>query len=189
MKDGERIVAAMSFDPRVIGDVEEDPKNPDLCPETHGFAAASNGFALRFGLESFVEPSTRSGRRYARVTGGASIVDVVAMDGSEIILAVSRACRAMICAAEEVNYLSGPGKGVTLIRLASDDELLGFKASTGDRDLLTVKTNRGAKKTISTAKYRVTSRGGRGNEIQKNGQIAEIITPPPAAPEPLGEPT
>ena len=91
----------------------------------------------------------------------------------------------MICPAEEINYLSGPGKGVTLIRLASDDELLGFKASTGDRDLLTVKTNRGAKKTISTAKYRVTSRGGRGNEIQKNGKIAEIMTPPPEAPEPL----
>ena len=48
----------------VIGDVKEDPKNPDLCPEVHGFAATSNGFALRFGLESFVEPSTRSGRRW-----------------------------------------------------------------------------------------------------------------------------
>ena len=93
----------------------------------------------------------------------------------------------MICAAEEINYLSGPGKGVTLIRLASDDELLGFKPSTGDRDLLTVKTNRGAKKTISTAKYRITSRGGRGNEIQKNGKISEILRPPIASPEPLGE--
>ena len=48
-------------------------------------------------------------------------------------------------------------------------------------------TNRGAKKTISTAKYRVTSRGGRGNEIQKNGKIAEIIAPPPETPEPLDE--
>ena len=94
-----------------------------------------------------------------------------------MILAVSRNCRAMICQSEEINYLSGAGKGVTLIRLASDDELLGFKASSGDRDLLTVKTNRGAKKTISTAKYRVTSRGGRGNEIQKNGKISEIVLP------------
>ncbi len=93
----------------------------------------------------------------------------------------------MICAAEEINYLSGPGKGVTLIRLAADDELLGFKASTGDRDLLMVETNRGAKKTISTAKYRVTSRGGRGNEIQKNGKIAEIIGSATRSAEPLDE--
>jgi DNA gyrase/topoisomerase IV subunit A len=187
MKDGEKIVAAISFDPRVIGDIQEDPKDEDVCPETHGFAAASNGFALRFGLQSLAEPSTRSGRRFARVSGDASIINVVPLDGSEVILAVSHACRAMICAAEEINYLSGPGKGVTLIRLAEDDQLLGFKASTGDRDLLTVMTSRGAKRTISTAKYRVTSRGGRGNEIQKNGKIVEIVTPPPEAPEPLSE--
>jgi DNA gyrase/topoisomerase IV subunit A len=187
MKDGERIVAAISFDPRVIGDVREDPKHSELCPATHGFAASSAGFALRFGFEQLVEPSTRSGRRFARVAVGAAIVDVVPIHGDEVILAVSEACRAMICQAEEVSYLSGPGRGVTLIRLAAGDRLLGFKASTGDRDLLTVRTNRGAKKTISTAKYRITSRGGRGNEIQKNGKIAEIIVPPPQTPEELEE--
>jgi DNA gyrase subunit A len=177
MKDGERIVSVLSFDPRVVGDIKEDPKHPDLCPETHALAATSDGFALRFGLEPFVEPSTRSGRRYARVSSGAAVVNVLPIHGSETILAVSRACRAMVCPAEEINYLSGPGKGVTLIRLAAEDELLGFKASTGDRDLLTVVTNRGAKKTISTAKYRVTSRGGRGTEIQKNGRIETIFSP------------
>jgi DNA gyrase/topoisomerase IV subunit A len=187
MKDGERIVAAVSFDPRVIGDIAEDPEDEEVCPETHGLAATSNGFALRFGLQSFAEPSTRNGRRFARVGEGVSVIKVVPIDGSENILAISRNCRAMICAAEDVNYLSGPGKGVTLIRLAAEDELLGFKVSTGDRDLLTVQTNRGAKKTISTAKYRVTSRGGRGTEIQKNGKIDEIISPPPEAPEPLSE--
>ncbi|MEE2934494.1 MAG: DNA topoisomerase (ATP-hydrolyzing) [Planctomycetota bacterium] len=185
MKDGERIVAVMSFDPRVIGDIREDPKQADLCPAVHALAVSSNGFALRFGLESFAEVSTRSGRRFARVKSGATIVDVAAIDGSENVLAISHQCRAMICHAEEINYLSGPGKGVTLIRLASDDELLGFKPSRGDRDLLTVKTSRGAKKTISTAKYRVTSRGGRGNEIQKNGRISQIVLPPPEAPAPL----
>ena len=179
LKDGEKIVSVISFDPRLLpGNLKEDPKDPDVCPETHGFTASSNGFALRFGLQSFVEPSTRSGRRFARVAPDAAIVDVVAIDGSETVLAISKNCRAMICEVEEINYLSGAGKGVTLLRLAKDDKLLGFKCSSGDRDLLTVKTNRGAKKTISTAKYRVTSRGGRGNEIQKNGKIAEIIRPP-----------
>ncbi|WP_436714794.1 DNA topoisomerase (ATP-hydrolyzing) [Roseiconus lacunae] len=186
MKDGERIVSVMSFDPRVVGgNIHEDPKHPDYCPEIHALAASTNGFALRFGLAPYAEPSTRSGRRYARVATDASIVDVIAISGSEVILAVSNQCRAIVCDSEEVNYLSGPGKGVTLIRLAKDDELLGFKASSGDRDLLTVETNRGAKKTISTAKYRKTSRGGRGVEIQKNGKIAKILSPPPAAPEPF----
>ncbi len=187
MKDGERIVSAISLDPRTLGNISEDPKRPDYCPESHGFAATTNGFALRFGLDQFVEPSTRSGRRFARVAPGAEVVAVVVVTGAETILAISADCRAMVCPAVEVNYLSGAGKGVTLIKLAKTDRLLGFKASSGDRDLLVVETNRGAKKTISTVKYRVTSRGGRGIEIQKNGKIKSIVSLPPGAPEPLDE--
>jgi DNA gyrase/topoisomerase IV subunit A len=185
MKDGEKIVACISLDPRVVGNIEENPKKPNLCPEVHGFAAASNGYASRFCLAPFAEPSTRSGRRYARVAPGAEIVNVFAVNGSETILAVTAECRAMVCPAEEVNYLSGAGKGVLLIKLAKSDRLIGFKPSSGDRDLLLVETNRGAKKTISTAKYRVTSRGGKGTEIQKNGKISQVVIPPPDAPAPL----
>ena len=187
LKDGEKIVTAISFDPRAIGDMKEDPKDPDVCPDIHGFAASSNGYALRFTLAGFAEPSTRSGRRFARCSAGASIVGVEAIDGDETILAISAACRAVVCPADEVNYLSGPGKGVMLIKLAKTDQLLGFKASRGERDLLLVETNRGAKKTISTVKYRTTSRGGKGNEIQKNGKIAKIVRPPVASPDPLPE--
>ncbi|HMP80086.1 MAG TPA: DNA gyrase C-terminal beta-propeller domain-containing protein, partial [Pirellulaceae bacterium] len=185
LKDGEKIVAAISLDPRVIGDVHENPKKPNLCPPTHGFAAASNGYAMRFCLAPFVEPSTRSGRRFARVAPGCEIVNVYPVSGTETVLAVTASCRAMVCSAEEINYLSGPGKGVMLIKVAKGDRLLGFKPSTGDRDLLVVETNRGARKTISTAKYRVTSRGGKGIEIQKNGRIAQILAPAPDAPPEL----
>ena len=182
LKDGEKIIAVQSFDSRVIGNVFADPKKPDYCPDVHGFAASSNGYALRFGLESFVEPSTRSGRRYARVAAGAEIIDVHAIDSSETVLAVSADCRAMVCPIEEVNYLSGAGKGVMLIKLAKTDRLVGVKPSRGDRDLLLVETNRGAQKTISTVKYRTTSRGGKGNEIQKNGKISKVIVPPVESP-------
>jgi DNA gyrase subunit A len=185
LKDGEKIVAAISFDTRVIGDIQEDPKQPELCPSVHGFAVSSNGYALRFGLENLAEPSTRSGRRYARASAGAEIIGVHPIEGSEIVLAISENCRAMICPVEEINYLSGAGKGVMLIKLAKSDRLVGFKPSRGDRDLLIVETNRGAKKTISTTKYRTTSRGGKGNEIQKNGKIASILSPPIEAPAEL----
>ncbi|MDG1873108.1 MAG: DNA topoisomerase 4 subunit A [Mariniblastus sp.] len=182
LKDGERIVSALSFDKRVIGNILPDPKEPDYCAEIHGFAASSNGYALRFGFEGFVEPSTRSGRRYARAAAGAELIGVHAIDSTETALAISRDCRAMVCPVEEINYLSGAGKGVMLIKLAKTDRLVGFKPSKGDRDLLTVETNRGAKKTISTAKYRTTSRGGKGNEIQKNGKIDKVLLPPVESP-------
>ena len=182
LKDGEKIVSVISFDPRVAGNIFANPKQPDYCPDVHGLAASNNGYALRFGLDAYVEPSTRSGRKYARTSAGAELIGVYPIDGAETILAISADCRAMVCPAEDVNYLSGVGKGVMLIKLAKTDRLVGFKPSKGDRDLLLVETNRGAQKTISTAKYRVTSRGGKGNEIQKNGKISKVIWSPIESP-------
>ena len=180
LKDGEKIVSVISFDPRFISDMKE---HPNYYPEAHGLAVSAAGFALRFHLEPLAEPSTRAGRKFARVDVDKGIVGVEVVGGDETVLAITRNCRAIVCSVDEVNYLSGAGKGVTLIKIDRDDRVIGFKASTGDRDLLTVVTNRGAKKTISTAKYRVTGRGGRGIEVQKNGKIAEIVRELPEAPE------
>lgn len=94
----------------------------------------------------------------------------------------------MLCKAGEVSFLSGPGRGVILIKLSSAaDRVLGFIASTGDRDLLTVETSRGAEQTISTAKYDITGRGGKGRELLQRGQFTRVLWPTPEAPEPLGE--
>ena len=184
LKDGEKIVSALSFDSRVIGDIKEDPKD-EYLPEIHGLAASSDGYAMRFSLQSHSEASTKSGRRFARVKTGAELVGVYAITADETILAITANCRAMICPSEEINFLSGAGRGVMLMKVAKGDKLLGFKPSTGDRDLLVVETNRGAQKTISTTKYRTTSRGGKGNEIQKNGKIAKIVEPPVESPAEL----
>src|SRR5207245_7620313 len=93
--------------------------------------------------------------------------------------------RGLLAKADEVNFLAGPGKGVMLIKLGREDRILGFIASTGDRDLLTVETTRGAEQTISTAKYGVTGRGGKGRELLQRGQFTKILWPVPEAPAPL----
>jgi len=92
----------------------------------------------------------------------------------------------MLCRADEINFLSGPGRGVILIKLQKeDDRLLGFIASTGDRDLMIVETTRGAEQTISTAKYGVTGRGGKGRELLQRGEFTKVVPPPVEAPAPL----
>jgi DNA gyrase subunit A len=183
LKDGERVVAAMSLDPRVVGNIM--PKKADQEPPVHAVAVSSDGYALRFGLEALVEPSTRAGRRFARPAEGAEIVGVARVEGGEIVIAATAQARGILCKADEVNYLSGPGKGVLLIKLGDDDKVLGFIASKGDRDLLTVETTRGAEQTISTGKYEVTGRGGKGRELLQRGQFTRIVWPPPDAPPPL----
>ena len=99
-----------------------------------------------------------------------------ASTGGEILIAATREARAILCKVDEVNFLSGPGRGVILIKLSSaEDRVLGFIASTGDRDLMTVETTRGAEQTISTTKYEVTGRGGKGRELLQRGQFTQVV--------------
>jgi DNA gyrase subunit A len=185
LRDGERIVAALSLDPRVSGVIA--PKKEGDVPPVHALAVTSDGYSLRFSLEPFLEPSTRAGRRFARAPEGAEVVGVSRVTGRETVIAATREARGLLCNVDEINYLSGPGRGVILIKLDKADRVLGFIASTGDRDLLTVETSRGAEQTISTTKYEVTSRGGKGRELLQRGQFTRILWPVPDAPEPFAE--
>jgi len=180
LKDGEKVVAALSLDPRATGNIK--PKKEGEPAPVHAVAVTSDGYALRFGLEPLVEPSTRAGRRYARPSGESEVVGVARVTGQEILIAATAEGRGLLCEVSEVNYLAGPGRGVILIKLGDEDRVLGFIASSGDRDLLTVETSRGAEQTISTAKYEVTGRGGKGRELLQRGQFTRVLWPTPDAP-------
>jgi DNA gyrase subunit A len=183
LRDGERVIAALSLDPRVAGAITA--KKEGDVPPVHAIAVTSDGYSLRFALDPFVEPSTRSGRRYARPSDGVEVVGVARLTGGEVIIAATEQARAMLCRADEVNFLSGPGKGVILIKLSDDDRVLGFIASSGDRDIMRVETTRGAEQTISTVKYEVTGRGGKGRELLQRGQFTRVVPPDVENPQPL----
>ncbi|MET0168422.1 MAG: DNA topoisomerase IV subunit A, partial [Vicinamibacterales bacterium] len=183
LRDGERVIAAFSLDLRVIGNITA--RREGEPPPVHALAVTSDGYSLRFSFEPFVEASTRAGRRYARPADGAEVVGVSRVTGDEVVIAATRDARAILCRADEVNYLSGPGKGVILIKLPrGEDTVLGFIASTGERDLLRVETSRGGEQTISTAKYEVTGRGGKGRELLQRGQFTRVIPPEVENPAP-----
>ena len=198
LRDGERVVAGFSLDPRAIGQISpagtskktSAPTNGSdsevEIPPVHAVAVTSDGYSLRFSLEPFVEPSTRAGRRFARPADGAEVVGVQVITGDETIIAATHEARAILCRVDEINFLSGPGKGVILIKLQNDDDgVLGFVASKGDRDLLRVETSRGSEQTISTAKYEVTGRGGKGRELLQRGQFVRVIPTDVENPPPL----
>ena len=174
LKDGEHVVAAISLDPRVNTNISGTTRRPE--PKTHGIAVTTDGYSLRFSFEPFVEPSTRSGRRFARPTHSAEVIGVQTVSGSETVIVATREARALLCKTREINFLSGPGKGVTLIKIKKGtDQVIGFAVSCNDRELLTVETNRGATQTISSAKYEIVSRGGKGRELLQRGQFTRVI--------------
>src|SRR6187397_1441031 len=82
-KDGEKVVGAVSLDPRVSGVISS--ANPETPAPVHALAVSSDGYSLRFSLQTFIEPSTRAGRKFARVGEGGEIVGVVRTTGDETI--------------------------------------------------------------------------------------------------------
>jgi DNA gyrase subunit A len=182
LKDGERIVAALSLDPRVIGDIAE---REGKRPKVYGVAATSDGYSLTFGLSPFVEPSTRSGRRYAKPADGAEVVGAGKANGKEIAICATQKRRALLAPVEEISYLSGPGKGVVLIKLDDQDRVVGFVVARDDRDTLVLEGSQGGEQRVNTAKYKATGRGGKGHEIIKRGSLVRAIPSLPEIPPAL----
>jgi DNA gyrase subunit A len=186
LKDGEKVIAAVSMDERLLPakSTAIDGKKPDDAPKIHGLAITSDGYALRFGLDAYKEVSTKAGRRFARPAEGAEVTLAAVITGSETIIAASRQRRVLLCKADEINFLSGPGKGVLLIKLEKDDRLLAAIIAMDDRDTLTVKTSMGGEQRLNTGRYKITGRGGRGHEFVSRGQIMDVVyepvKPPPA---------
>jgi DNA gyrase subunit A len=182
MKDGEQIVAMASLDPRLVGKLSGDEEH---FPETFAVAASSDGLGLAFSLEPFVEPSTRSGRRFARLSDGATIVGAAVVKGDETLIVVSKKRRALLCDVTEVKFLASAGKGVKLMTLADDDAVLAIKAAKDDKDTLTVKTSLGGEQRINPGRYEKTGRGGKGREVISRGAFTEVVLEVPPAPPPF----
>lgn len=182
LRDNEAIIAAFSLDPRVTGEIAE---REGKTPEHFAVAATSDGFALAFGLSAFIEPSTRAGRRFAKLAEGSSVVgaDLASARGKPRVLGISRKSRVLVCPVSEISYLSGPGRGVALMKLDDGDYLVGFKVMSKPEDMLVVKTTFGGEQKVTADRFEPSARGGRGKELIKRGQISEVIPPTPVAPQ------
>ncbi len=168
--DGERVVAALTFDSRDTAAV----RLHEGCevPPLHGLACSADGKGLRFSFEGFVEPSSSKGRRFAKVVEHGHIVSVQAVRGSETAIVVTRAGRALLFPVEEVSFLNGVGRGVILIKLDEGDSVLDMVA-VDDRcsGISVVREEGGRVFEVVPKSYKVTSRGGKGVSLSKRGRL------------------
>ncbi|MCC6527081.1 MAG: DNA topoisomerase IV subunit A [Polyangiaceae bacterium] len=179
--DGERIVAALSCDARVR---EVPPPNESASePEPpFGVAVTRRGLGMRFSLRPFGEPSTRAGRKFCRLNEGDEVIACFALDrrGEHVMCAASDG-HAIAVECEELPILAGPGKGVMVLKLDDDAELLGAALGVRDLDAIEVETGKGSARSL-TLRSLVGTRGGRGHAIVKRGGFSRFVTPPVETP-------
>ena len=152
-------------------------------PETPlAIAVTRRGFALRFSLRSHREPSTRSGRKYARPPKGDEVVYVAPVEEGDAIACATFEGRALLCDAEEVSLLSGAGKGVYLIKLQGNDQVVAAQVLGSDSDALIVQRDGGSEYRVTRRKYELVSRAGKGFSLFKRGKVSGVVYQEPTLP-------
>ena len=162
--DQERIVGAISLDPR-------------LPIPAQMIAVSKDGYGLRFGLEPHKDVSTRAGRRFAKTADGDAIIGVQPCGPKDLLAVVTHKTNALVCKAEEVNELAGPGRGVTVIKTADDDQVEAFLCTSKKDDELLLETTKGRSLKLSPGRYEVTGRGGKGREMSKKDEVKSVTRP------------
>ena len=182
-KDGERVVGSTGTDPRFMHDFAF-PK-PSLGeeyeePYPHFMAVTKQGMALRFTLWPHREPSTRNGRLFGKLKEGDEFIEVFQVYAEDQICALTRKGKLLCCESMDVNLLAGPGRGVTLLKVDADDELIGAWTA---KDVVEIKKSSGGTMKLSAEQLKVIGRGGKGRPIMKRGDVESIIYPIPPTPD------
>jgi DNA gyrase subunit A len=187
LADQVRIVAAATTDERFT------PPSPQpLSPLGRGvggegangepagpylLVATAQGQVLRTPLAPFRTASTKVGRRYVRLADGDKVVMTAVLKAEQRSLFLASANGHVLhFPIEEINILSGVGKGVIGIKLGQDDTCLGGALVRNQNDALVVETS-GGKQMEFYGSRDMASRGGKGFEAVKRTSFVRIVPP------------
>jgi DNA gyrase subunit A len=168
-RDGERVIAALV----TSGD------GPSAIPAgTLAISVTRKGYGFRFNLDPHREMSTRAGRRFAKLAEGDEVVGVLPVAPKDILCMVTGDARALICDADEAAELANPGRGVTMIKVEGEDDVLGFAlGKRKDNEVLVAELESGKKIPVGPGRYQVTARGGRGHALARKAKVVRVHVP------------
>ncbi len=188
--DGERVVAAFVLPgPGAEGNGAAEDDGPDGAAQGSLFAAGkekgaaasgdvyilatAGGYGFRFMPE--LGETTRAGRRVARVGQGDEVVAVEPVAGDAVVCATAKG-KMLRFGLGEAAELSGPGRGVILMRLDTGDRLVGVVAQAPEAVVLAVAPD-GREHRLRARDVPAGRRGGKGQKVVKRGGIAAVRLP------------
>jgi DNA gyrase subunit A len=177
LADQAKIVAAVTTDERFVPLKTKAP-DKETPPGPYILAVTLQGQTLRTPLEPYREESTKVGRKYMRLNDGDRVVMVTVPSNEESIYLASADGHVIHFKIEDINILSGAGKGVMGIKLVDDDTCLGGALMGGRFDKFTLETSGGKTMEFGRNKYDITSRGGKGFEAVKRANFVRVVPPP-----------
>ncbi len=174
--DEVRIVNAITTDTRFVP-AEEPPTNGEPGGP-YLLVVTAQGQVLRTPFAPFRVASTKLGRRFVRLGDKDKVVMAAVLSNEKSLFLASASGHVIQFPIEQINILSGVGKGVIGIKLEKKDTCLGGGLVTDFSDRLLVETSGGKVLEFTPRKPEVTNRGGKGYEAVKRASFARVIPPP-----------
>jgi DNA gyrase subunit A len=179
LADGERMIAMMSFDPRAL-DVPAPTEGAAEPEPPLALAVTRGGLGFRFSLRPHRDPSTRAGRRFAKLNDADEVLAVMPCGDADAVICASTDGHALGVPVDEIGLLAGVGKGSQVMKVSEGERLVGAVLALGPRDAITVETEKG--KTLEIELKQVKgSRGDKGQRSKKE-RFARVVLPAPITP-------
>jgi DNA gyrase subunit A len=177
LADQVKVVNAVTTDERFTPP-DAKPKNGEPGAP-YLLVVTAQGQTLRAPLTPMRTASTKVGRRYVRLNEGDRVVMATVLRGDEeTIYLASVEGHVIHFKVDDINILSGVGKGVIGIKLAEGDVCLGGALMSGRFDKMVLETSGGRTMEFGRNKYEITSRGGKGFEAVKRANFVRVVPPP-----------
>ncbi len=184
-QDGERVVKALIITGEAPTREQREESTPgeaqgELFALTNEQEAPSDGplyllataQGMGFQFRPNFEETTRSGRKVARLADEDEVVSVEPISGARAVC-VSAAGRMLAFPVEDVNELTGPGRGVILMRLDDDDRLVGAVTTIPGRGVTVVNTE-SQERDILLKEIPLGQRAGKGQRVVKRTTLVSV---------------
>jgi DNA gyrase subunit A len=132
--------------------------------------ATAQGMGFRF--HPNFEETTRSGRKVTRLSDDDEVVSVEPVNSGRVIC-VTAAGKMLAFSIEDVAELSGPGRGVILMRLDEDDRLISAVTSSPGRGVVVTNSD-GNEREIRLKEIPLGHRAGKGQRVIKRMTLANV---------------
>jgi DNA gyrase subunit A len=174
--DQVRILNAVTTDERFTP--PDQPATNGEPPGPYLLVITAQGQSLRTPLAPYRIASNKLGRRYVRLNQGDRAVLARLLQDEESLFLASASGHVIHFPIDQINVLSGAGKGVMGIKLADADTCLGGALINSRFDAMVMETAGGKTMEFRRGKYEMTSRGGKGFEAVKRTTFVRVVPPP-----------
>jgi len=171
----------LSLDPRVLGqELREPVEGVTEIEGPFGLALTRGGLGFRFPLHIHRDPSTRAGRKFAKLNENDEVLAVLLPQNVPGVVLAATNGFALRVPVDEISALSGAGKGSIVMKVDEGERLVG--ALLDDRDHIELETEKGKIVRESVEKLHGV-RGEFGRQITgKKDRVMRMIMPPIGTP-------